>query len=179
MKVRYTPPFIAQFVAALVLLISIAVALDFVFMATNLPSGGDWDSPPPWWGRYLIFCILPLLVTIPALGYKLTHQFFCWSYRGYGYPDRPSPIRFRHLILISFSTVTTGSNLLYWSLFAEEIWIPPYLESVLRFGMQESAAIAFVSAASLFLIARRTFWIGLSISVGSLVLYYLSPLPRQ
>lgn len=179
MKVRRTPPLIAQLVSALVLLIGIGAGIDFVSVFAGPHSGGYLVGPPPWWGRFLYLCILPLLVTIPALAYRLTHQFFCWSYRGYGYPDRPSQIRFRHLILVAFSTITIGANILHWSLFAEGIWIPPYLESVLRFGMRESAIVVLLSAATLFFSARRTFWIGLSTSLASLGLYYLSPLSRS
>jgi hypothetical protein len=178
MKVRRTPPLIAQVAAALVVLVSIAVALNLVFVGSGPHHGGHLDGPEPWWGRLLRLCILLLVFTIPALAYRLTHQFFCWSYRGYGYPERPPRIRFRHLFLIAAATITIGANLLFWALMADDIWIPPYLEPILRFGILWAPLLLLAAAASLYLKARRMFWFGLVVSLASLGLYFVSPLSR-
>ena len=176
MKVRRTPPLIAQITAALVLLTTFFVAGGYLSIFMGPHSSGHLADPPPSWTPLLhLIATLPFF-TLPALAYKLTHQFFCWSSRGYGYPERPPPLRFAHLIFLSFSTLTIGSNVLFWTLYREGIWIPPYLESILRFGMQQSAVVVFISSASLFFVARKTFWSGLVISATSLILYYLLPL---
>lgn len=164
MKLRQSPPLIAQLLASLAVLAGIYVALGIV--ATYGLSGGSRDYDTPWWTGILRFCTILLFYSIPALGYHLVHQFFCWAFNGSGYPTRYPRIHFRRLLFFIFATIAVASNTLYWVIVTGQTWLPPPLESVLGFGIIQSAIMTACVTATLLRDSRKLFWMGVAILLG-------------